>query len=133
MFHCFRTSHIKAIVENPPIWLQRVWKIRNAREKSYHKKELILKAWRIFKSEDKLPLPNYNSPDANRHKYYSMQEMADKLDISRKMYNYISPQILKMLEAEKQIKKELINKFVEDRLVGTLENKNLLEMQPINI
>ncbi len=132
--HAFRTSQIKELIENPPDWLVLAWNISRSGQDG-HKKEMILKAWRIFKADDKLPMPNANSPDANRHKYYSMQQMADKLGIAYATYNInIRPQILKMFEAEKKLKKELMNRLIEKGLERMLNGKGkVIELTPDEI
>ena len=134
LYFVFRTSEIKSLIENPPAWLQRAWNISRG-QRTDHTKELILKAWRIFKSENKLPRPNANSPVAERHKYYSIQVMADKLNISYSLYDQIiHPQIKKMFEAEKKLKKELMDRFIERKLERMLNgDRRAIELVPEEI
>lgn len=134
LFHAFRTSQIKELIENPPTWLQIAWKISRSRETG-HKKEMILKAWRIFKADDRVPMPDGRYIAANRGKYYSIQDMANKLGISYFTYNVnIRPQILKMFEAEKKLKKELMNRLIEKGLERMLDNNTkTIELTPETI
>ena len=80
-------------------------------------------------------MPNANSPDAERHKYYSIQDMADKLGISYSAYSVkIRPQILKMFEAEKKLKKELVDRMIERGLEKMLSNDRIaIELTPEEI
>lgn len=126
------SKHVEELLTDAPYWLQQAWgqsrKIKKTRKLSWE--EWAKKAYKIFKRHEKLPHPNANLAAGDHEKYYTYQEMADRLGVSYTTYGQkIKPLVDLLFKAEKRLKAELLMSAVERAFDGREGRKTLPERE----